>query len=545
MPVLLDDGTIRYESLDELRTAAEKLLSGSGLLLESGRAWPLRMPIDFNIMVAGHEFAASLRAEAVYCQAGLVGLEIIDRKAASKALNDLARRLSAPGPSAAQKRPAVSAVTNTAREDEPVAAEKHVAPIPTVALAAAIDIHGQLPPGTGSISLRTLSPVAISADGLHQIDLFDLIASLASAGTALALTIEQKNRQLRFGFNDKGNIIHYIASGAQQDLVERLVSAQLIPRSRKHKLLAAASDSKPVEAVIMEEKIVKLSELWVCVRDQVVDALEDVRHSGASRFNVRSHQTARRTGVSFGQLIIPWLVRALGDLDPAKQKELLAPFSTSYPRPNKNCRWPLSVLNLDRKSLRFAEELLDGTRTLTDALNAAPQVRRKELRLLSAALYILGTIELLDRSLASTERSPEYRLSKELDGLSGATRFEQAGVHWSAHPSTYKEALQKIRREYGKAGKLASYSAECAAMCRKRISMAEAAYEYIENRDRRKQHRKQVVEASQLQMSAAMLFKQVDMLLFRNDILQARRNLEIAVELNPEPEYVKKLQELG
>ncbi len=656
MPVLLDDGTIQYDSLDELRTAVESVLSPSGLLLKSGRDWPMRTPIDFSIKVAGRDFAVSVRAEVVYCRGNQVGLDFPDRETTKTALNSLFERLSAPAAGEAivadENRglaeiipagpvelstpvlledgnvryrspyayiadykhhlgkglmypdsphswnrgdalrlsifiegvgvgasvqaeilvcdhgkvgldisidPAASKVLADLLErveraaDNPPAVGDAAPPgnktttahRPVAAQQVDVEINGRIVPGEGIAGLRSLTPVDLADDKLRSIDLFRLIASLSSAGMSLELKVGLVNRNLRLGFNDKGNIVHYVASGAQEDLLERLIKGQLIPRSRKRLLLSEASDDKPVEVVLMAQKIIKLRELWDCVRDQVVDVLEEIRHAGASRYVVGALQTTRRTGVAFGRLIVPWLERALAELDPKQLDEFLAPFTNRYPLPKKDCRWPLSDLALDRKGYRFADELLDGTRTLADALNIVPLVRRKRLRLQMAALYAIGTFDLLVDSLATEEQKPEYKLSKELAGLSEASRFDQAGVHWSAHPATYKKSLQKIKRNYGPGGRLAGHSAATAELCRKRVTIAEKAIEYLDNRDRRKQYRKQVIDVSQLQMSAELLFKQVDLLLFRSDNLRARRNLEMAVELNPKPEYIQKLQQLG
>jgi len=661
VPVLLDDGTIQYDSLNELRAAVESVLSTSGLLLKSGRDWPLRTPIDFTVKVAGRDFAASVRAEVVYCQGGRVGLDLHDKETTESALSALVERLSAPVKKAVKEEPVAAAPaqvpsseivpagpvelsTPVLQEDGSVryrspsayiadyehhlgkglmypdspyswnrgdvlrlsifiegvgagtsvqaevmvcdhgkvgldisidpAARKVLADLlervkraadnppaagdaappenkttesrrPAAAPAVTVDVHGQIVSSGGIGGLRSVTPVDLADNKLRSVDLFCLISSLSSAGAPLELKVGLVNRNLRLGFNDKGNIVHYVASGAQEDLLERLIKGQLIPRSRKRLLLLEASDDKPVEVVLMAQKIIKLRELWDCVRDQVVDVLEEIRHAGASRYVVGALQTKRRTGVAFGRLIIPWLERALAELDPKQLDEFLAPFTNRYPLPKKDCRWPLSDLALDRRGYRFADELLDGTRTLADAINVVPLVRRKRLRLQIAALYAIGTFDLLVDSLAPEEQLPEYKLSKELAGLSEANRFDQAGVHWSAHPATYKESLQKIKRNYGPGGKLAGHSAECANLCRKRVTMAEKAIEYLDNRDRRKQYRKQVFDTSQLQMSAELLFKQIDLLLFRNENLRAKRNIEMAVELNPKPEYIQKLQQMG
>ncbi len=679
MPFLLNDGTIQFDSLDELQTSVESALSTSGLLLKSERDWPLRTPIDFNIKVTGRDFQASLRAEVVYCQGGKVGLDLPDKLSTKGALNALIEHLSAPeaeqaifqkkesgrldapvkkasrevAVAAAPSRTPVAEIvpagpvelsTPILMEDGSVryrsfdayiadyehhldkglmypdssgswkrgdklklsilvegvgagtpvqaevlvcdhgkvgldishdpAAKKALAELldrvkradanppaaynavppgekvtaahaPVAAQQTSVDICGRIVPGAVITKMYPLTPVDLTSNRLDNVDLLCLIASLSSAGVPLQLVVELKNRHLRFGFNANGNIVHYVSSGAQEDLLERLVKRQLIPHSRIRALLSESSDEKPVEIVLMAEKVIKLHELWICVRDQVVDALEEIRHAGKSNYSITTLQTSRRTGVTFGHLIMPWLEHALAELNSKQLDDFLAPLANRYPLPNKDCRWPLSSLALDRKSLRFAEELLDGTRTLADALNVVSFVRRKKLRLQMAALHFLGTFDLLTDSLAAPEQKPEYKLSKELDELAEANRFDQAGVHWSAHPATYKEALEKIKREYGPGSALASHSIECTNMCRKRVTMAEKAVEYLENRERRKQYRKQVIDASQLQTSAEMLFKQIDLLLFRSDNLGAKRTLEMAVELNPKPEYIQKLQQLG
>ena len=104
--------------------------------------------------------------------------------------------------------------------------------------------------------------------------------------------------------------------------------------------------------------------------------------------------------------------------------------------------------------------------------------------------------------------------------------------------------MKKLESKYGSSSRLARRSAECGRLCGKRLEMARKAQQILKDPAQRKQHRKVAVGEYQMKNSAELLFRQALLQLLKNDVRKARQLLEVAIELDPQPEYIRKLQSI-
>jgi hypothetical protein len=81
-------------------------------------------------------------------------------------------------------------------------------------------------------------------------------------------------------------------------------------------------------------------------------------------------------------------------------------------------------------------------------------------------------------------------------------------------------------------------------MCEQRLDMARKAQQALKDRARRKEHRRVVVGDYQMRNSAELLFKQALLQLMKCDVAKARELIEVAIELDPQPEYINKLKSI-
>ena len=298
------------------------------------------------------------------------------------------------------------------------------------------------------------------------------------------------------------------------------------------------------EAVLLKKKYIRLADLWDIVRDQVVDCFLKIQAADGTPYQINAINTGRKTGVAFGSLVIPWAEKTLEAADPEQINRLLNTLWDRYPCIIQEPRWPLDSFAFDSRGERFVNEYLDGARTLTEVMDVYPIRYRDAACRLLLTLQAIGVAKVTDDPLGDEDATPEARLARQLEKLEKKSLFHQAGVHWSSHLNDYPLAIKKLEKKFGTGSKLAKRSADCQRMCDKRLEMARKAQQTLKDRGRRREHRKAVVGEYQMKNSAELLFKQALLQLMKCDVAKARELIEVAIELDPQPEYIEKLKSL-
>ncbi|MFC1654625.1 hypothetical protein ACFL2F_02365, partial [Myxococcota bacterium] len=538
--VLREDATIFFGSAEDFANQIDSMLSTSSLYLDTSVDWPLHKSQKYNIAVGGTNARATIKAKVVFGGKGKVGLQIDNLPANKEALvgllagpqGDPAAALDGAAPEAEREPEAPEA---TAAEPSPEEVEE-VKP-------DALEFQGQIAPVRGVEVLRPAKPVEVGSDACRSISLLQLIASITASGLPLALTIVLRGKQMSFRFNSRGNLVQFLSPDAGQDLLDRLVAKQLLSKARRDEVLKELGPNKFAEAVLLKKKLIRLNDLWNIVRDQVVDSFKKIQAAGGP-YQINAINTGRKTGVAFGSMVIPWMETTLESADPERINSMLKPLWDKYPTLVEKPKWPLDSFAFDSRGERFINEYLDGVRTLSETMDVYPIRYRDNACRLLLILQTIGAVEVRDDPLGEEDATPEGRLARELEMLGKKSLFHQAGVHWSSHMNDYPVALKKLEKKYGTAGKLARRSPECQRICDRRLDMARKAQQTLKDPARRKEHRRSAVGEYQMKNSAELLYKQALLQLLKMDVAKARELLEVAIELEPLPEYVRKLQSI-
>jgi len=454
---------------------------------------------------------------------GKVGLQLDSSPQAKQAITDLMAEL--------QDQP-----SSQLEGPEPPAAEE-VKP-------DELEFKGRITAVRGAEILRSALPVEVGSNACRSISLLQLVASITASGLPLALTIVLRGKQMCFRFNSRGNLVQFLSPDAGQDLLDRLVLKQLLTKDRRDEALKELGPNKFAEAILLKKKYVRLNDLWDIVRDQVVDSFVQIQAADGTPFQINAINTGRKTGVAFGSMLIPWMENTLKLADPKQISDMLKPAWERYPAIAPEPRWPLDSFAFDSRGERFVNEYLDGLRTLTEVMDVYPIRYRDNACRLLLILQAIGVAELREDPLGDEDATPEARLARQLEKLGKKSLFHQAGVHWSSHVNDYPLALQKLEKKFGTASKLARRSAECRRMCEQRLDMARKAQQTLKDHARRKEHRRAVVGEYQMRNSAELLFKQALLQLMKCDVNKARELIEVAIELDPQPEYLNKLKSI-
>jgi len=526
--LLREDATIFFGSVQDFTEKCDSILTGSGLYVDTPVGWPLHKVRQFRIAIGGTSAAATITGKVVFGGKGKVGLEIDKSPRTREIITSLLADL--------QEGPA------TPEEPEPVPTTE-IQPSAEVT-PNDLEFRGRILAVRGERILKSARPVKVDVEACRSITLLRLIASITASGLPLALSIVLRGKQMSFRFNDKGNLVQYLGPDAGQDLLDRLVTKQLLTKGRRDEVLKELGPSSFAEAVLLKKKYIRLNDLWDVVRDQVVEAFEQIQVCDGTPFQITAINTGRKTGVAFGALVIPWLENTLKATVPERINKMLAPLWDRYPCIAAKPRWPLDSFAFDDRGERFVNEYLDGSRTLTEVMDVYPIRYRDNACRLLLILEAIGVAEVRDDPLGDEDVTPEARLARLIEKLNKKTLFHQAGVHWSSHVNDYPLAMQKLEKQFGAGSKLARRSPDCRRMCDQRLEMARKAQQVLKDRARRKEHRRATVGEYQMKNSAELLFKQALLQLMKLDVAKARELIEVAIELDPQPEYIEKLKSI-
>ena len=226
---------------------------------------------------------------------------------------------------------------------------------------------------------------------------------------------------------------------------------------------------------------------------------------------------------------------------------MLRPIWDNRPRVNETPHWTLNQLDISDNDYNFIKSL-DGSISVKSSISSIDKKERDQKLRMIIALKSLGTLEIEEtdqtaRKKAKRAKDPRLEeLAEELKQLEEGNIFDQAGVHWSAHPNSFQMAMQQIHKEYGHTCSLARSSPEATSLCQRRVEIAKIAIIEIKNPSKRKFHRNQLIPNSMLQQSAKLLFTKAERYIGENKLPEAVEFLEMATELDPMPEYLTKLE---
>jgi hypothetical protein len=427
--LLTADATIFFGSAQDFADQCDDILTTSSLYLDTPVEWPLHKAHKFKIAVGGTDAVAAVMGKVVFGGKGKVGLQIDGSPKTKQILTSLLADLQG-GPAAAEE----------PEEVAPAPAEAEPEPVEEVK-ADDLKFQGQILAVRGAEVLRSARPVEVGGEACRSISLLQLIASITASGLPLALGIVLRGKQMSFRFNSKGNLVQFLSPDAGQDLLDRLVVKQLLTKGRRDEVMKELGPNKFAEAILLKKKYIRLIDLWDIVRDQVVDAFEQIQAADGTPYQINAINTGRKTGVAFGSLVIPWMENTLKAADPERINSMLNPLWDRYPCIAQKPRWPLDSFAFDGRGERFVNEYLDGLRSLTEVMDVYPIRYRDNACRLVLILQAIGVVELREDPLGDEDATPEARLARQLEILGKKSLFHQAGVHWSSHMNDYAPAM--------------------------------------------------------------------------------------------------------
>ena len=571
MPVLNEDGTIIFESAAEFLAEYRENIVNNSLMVDTAAQWPLRTNRTFTIKVPPLEDGVSLAAEVLFVAGGQAGLEITADVQTFQALAQLMADLLA-ADSARVHGATTAAVPaldppGTPTEEQPAQAY-HPPPSrnPTRPVYLHRDGHGPTetqtlqtvsarePRGKRKVPAISLSgeltvtddidnyidsmPVDLDPASLKSLPMPRLVATLAKAQVPISLTVPtEEHGDISFHFNMRGNLVKLLGKSCEQNLLDRIMRAGLLNKELLREVKEMVDETRSAEEILLYRKIIKPREYWVCIREMAIEYLMAIHRAGSTNFQLKSEMVKRRTGIPFGTLIIPWMEIALRNLPGDDVTEYLDPLWFQFPLISEDTPWPLQSLDVDQRTLRFLEKALTGRDPLIHVRKTSPLGTNRTKRMFCTMMSI-GLMELSEKpTMSSTDETPEAILAGDVARRQKANRFDQLGVHWSAHPNQFTKALDDLKKEFGPNSKWDRFYPEAKDTCRELLRIAGEAAAYLRDRKKRVDHRTDLVSRFQLEVSAFHFFQQAEIAILREAYAEARELLEMAVEMDGKKEY--------
>lgn len=559
-PILTDDGVVSYGSVTAFLADFEANVATGGFYATATGEWPVGETARFRLHVGGVEQDLPFLAKPVMSQAGMVSLQIEPARENISAINGLVIQL--------RKRRKQEVAALEAERKQKQAAQKKAAEAKRAKQSKSVPagpvlhaFQGIATASRDAEEFESIKPVEFGDQDGQTATLFELIATLTAAGQPSRLLVESNGDRMTFRFNAQGELCDYEGPRSEVDFLKRLARARFVDESIADKLRAQLGGTHKGRELALEEGVVTEHQVSIVFRDQLIDALEKCRSRGQVRFLLEPEPVDYENGIRFERIIIPWLERALASVGAAAVKSMLRPIWESAPALSREPRFTLAQLDLDDHEYRFAQRF-DGSLTLKQSLAGTDKKLRDRSIRLVLSLLSLGTLEAerSSKARAAKPRRPRGaaasnqpasgagavddkagQLKEELARLEDCGLFDRLGVHWSAHPRMFVTAMQELSKQFGPSGELASTSAELAGLCRKRLQMAKQAFEVLTNPQRRMEQRSQEVPVAMRSQSAKLMFGKAEQKLNEQEIPDAVELLEMAVELDPRPEYKTRL----
>lgn len=189
----------------------------------------------------------------------------------------------------------------------------------------------------------------------------------------------------------------------------------------------------------------------------------------------------------------------------------------------------IKSLGLGPKETRFLQVTLDGRRSLQDAIQVSGLTRSVALELAATGLS-LGFLSVSEPSMGTNP--VDDRVLRELQersrALEGQNHFEVLGVHWTAHPRTFQQALDTRKSELG----LPSGAPEEAReLARSLLEKYLAAHKTLSDETQRISYRRKLFDKTDREYAARMLVDKGEVASMRGAKLEAIEFFETANEI--------------
>ncbi len=547
MAKLAGNNVVFRRRKDLAHEIAQNLKNG-GLFVEAP-PMAIRTKRQFNVQVGSKSWQVMLQADVVFADAGRVGFSVIN---AAEAVGQLQDKLDGVAPVA--KKPFKSSPPN--QPDAPAAAPPSQAPAPTADLqtppSANTDAYiGSLSAPLNNQALLTLIDKRISDISTviksSAMQLFDYFIAHRFKGV---LKLRCRDSEVITWFHE-GSVAFVTATPSDEthSVGRILIAARKLNETGLREALQNSKQFKrSMGRSLVSLGLIKKSDLSAALREQMRSKLGLALDFESGDFE----WTPWREPPGNADLVLAKGVGVLAQVlrqrfDNLNVQQLEALLGKNMARPvghDSDLDQSTQGLHLQPRELRFLELQLDGQAKLQDALRGSPVGHLASLRLVTLGLA-LGFLHFTQGGRAPREATRigvapsrfdavSMSLQEQLHSYSTMNHFEILEVHWSAHHRTYREAYDRVRRQFDPKGKgIKDAPREVKDLAHKVLEVLETSFKVLTNTTQRTEYRRQLLDKTEREYSADMLVKQGEVALMRGDRVDAIEALETAVELNP------------
>jgi hypothetical protein len=530
----LEGDAVRFRRRKDLAHEIATNLKNGGLSVRSP-ALKIREHRTLEVWVSGASTGVKIEADVVFAGGGLVGFSV-------GSLTDVVAALEL---ALAPPRPAAAAGAGP-RAEAP-------ASMPPRPAAAAESQEGRIARPPSVEDLTDLQQGRLDSDAdLDRASVVHLLEHLARTSRTGVLTLRLKD-EVKVLYYHEGSVAFVESRPDDEETRLGRILVQhkkLTEPALREGVERAQSQRKPLGRTLVGMGLIKAPLLAAALREQMRSKVSPAFAWSAGNWELkpwREPPTSADLVLANGMGFVARHVKSRFEHTTANEAEAL--FAADHSRivtraPDGDKR--AQGLGLQQKEMRFMELMLDGRRSLSEAVTGSPLGRLASIRVVAFGLafgllsFEDGQARLgkprADRGVTDGLGHEQLRrsLSEALKLLRTQNHFEVLGVHWSASHRQYAAAYQKVKRQYDlERAPLKDAPPEIKAIARDAAKVVDEAYKTLEDADKRISYRKQLFDATEREYSADMLIKQAEVLILRGDRLAAIESFETAYELNP------------
>ena len=340
--------------------------------------------------------------------------------------------------------------------------------------------------------------------------------------------------------------IDFVPPRSERSLGWLFCRAKKLSRDDLERAIAVASDAGiSVPAALVREGLLAQKTVEAGRRARLRELLPEVRERdvlGAEfrRFDAPPEELTHQP-ISLRSELFGRVYREAMRMDDERFEELRGDFVGQIVRPVEMESFPVEQSPLDDRQARFVDKVLVEPKSFDQLVRESTMYEKGVLQLV-AALERLGWVALgdWDEETKTKERKAQ-KLVQLKTRLEGSDRFDQFDVHWTAHTAeveaTYEELSEDLEALEGEF-EAGSHEAEELERLREEC---EENYEFLANKRRRREYRRDVKSKFQIRSAIQLYEDQLEQAQMQRDIPTVRDHCNRLLELDSGHEEAKVL----
>lgn len=304
----------------------------------------------------------------------------------------------------------------------------------------------------------------------------------------------------------------------------------------------ALEQGKPLHLVAFREKLVSIQDVaryLLRARTGLLHRLLAPGNCDVNFYEAVAEAPIRKDPVPLllAHALVAFLKAQLADCTVAQLREPLEPWIHRFPLMRFD-----AALFLKGADLEFAEGMWTGNTNTVNLIERSSMSSPMAARLLLIG-FAFDLLEAREGTMkVAQNRDVEEAVEQRMSAVEMGNHFDVLDVHWTTHIKDIRRKHAEEKKRLQKFLDREGLQDDLAADLKLLILAMDEALRVLTDAHQRHAYRDRLYTEKQQAYAAHFLFQQAELSVFKEDFLVAFRLLEAAIDIHPDPAYVKSLK---